>query len=94
LGGKGNVLNLNYGINFVEKFYLEWESLGDPNLKNTYKRQLSHDFSATYSIKNGRYNFTLEGKNLTDAELADNFGMLKPGRAIYGKIRYYLMKRK
>ncbi len=94
LGGKGNVLNLNYSLNYVGKFFLNWEGLGNAATKLALPTQVSHDFSATYTIKNGKFNFTLEGRNLTNQELSDNFGMLKPGRAIYGKFRVYLIKRK
>ncbi|MBB4802124.1 outer membrane receptor protein involved in Fe transport [Flavobacterium nitrogenifigens] len=88
----GNVLNLEYSLNYVDQFYLNWESLGGTD-KYELPTQLSHDFSATYSMKRGKYNFSLEVKNITDEELADNFGMMKPGRAFYGKIRIYLMHR-
>ena len=94
LGGKGNVLNLDYSLNYVGKFYLNWEGLGNTSTKLTMPTQVSHDFSATYIMKNGKYNFTIEAKNLTNQELSDNFGMLKPGRAFYGKFRVYLLKRK
>ncbi len=93
LGGKGNVLNLSYGFNYVGEFFLNWQSMGNADGKYTLPTQYSHDFSATYIIKEGRYNITLEAKNLTNAELSDNFGQLKPGRAFYGKFRYYFMKR-
>lgn len=96
LGGKDNILNLTYSFNYVGKFYLNFESLGDAvngGEKYALPTQISHDFGATYMVKNGKYNFTFEVQNLTGAELADNFGMLKPGRAIYGKVRFYVMKR-
>lgn len=79
LGGEGNVLNLTYGLNYVHEFFLKWESLGGDKL--TVPEQLSHDFSATYMLKNGKYNFTLEAKNFTNEELYDNFSLMKPGRA-------------
>jgi len=94
LGGKGNVLNLEYGLNYVGKFYLFWENQGDPSLKKTLPKQLSHNFTATYSLRNGKYNFTLEARNFTNELLYDNFSLMKPGRAFYVKCRYYLMKRK
>lgn len=94
LGGKGNVLNLDYNLNYVYQFFLNWESLGNSSNKYSLPTQLSHDISATYIIKGGRYNFSLEARNITNAELSDNFGMLKPGRAFYGKVRVYFMKRR
>lgn len=88
-----NVLNLDYSLNYVGQFYLNWESLGGTD-KYDLPTQLSHDFTATYSMKGGKYNFSFEVKNITNEELADNFGMLKPGRAFYGKIRVYFMQRR
>lgn len=87
-----NILNLEYSLNYVDQFYLNWESLGSAD-KYNLPTQLSHDFGATYSIRRGKYNFSFEVKNITNQELADNFGMLKPGRAYYGKVRIYLMHR-
>ena len=87
-----NVLNLEYNLNYVQEFFLSWESLGTN--KYTLPTQLSHDFSATYMAKGGKYNFSLEAKNITNEELSDNFAMLKPGRAFYAKVRVYLVKRK
>jgi len=96
IGGKnsGNVLNLDYNLYYVYKFFLNWESMGNADNKYSLPTQISHDFSATYMIKGGKYNFSFEAKNIGNAELADNFGMLKPGRAFYGKFRVYLMKRR
>ncbi|SEA06450.1 Outer membrane receptor proteins, mostly Fe transport [Arachidicoccus rhizosphaerae] len=94
LGGKGNVLNIEYSLNYVGKFYLNWESLGNASSKLVMPTQISHDLSITYTMHQGKYNLTLEAQNLTGAELSDNFGILKPGRAIYGKFRVYLMSRK
>lgn len=91
--GKDNVLNLSYGINYVGKFFLNWQSMGNTDGKYTLPTQYSHDFSATYILKGGMYNISFEANNLSDAELSDNFGQLKPGRAFYGKFRYYFMKR-
>ena len=49
--------------------------------------QFSHNLTLTYSMQNGRYNFTLECRNLTDERLYDNFSLQKAGRAFYGKVR-------
>lgn len=94
IGGRGNVLNLDYNLNYVYKFFLNWESMGVAENKNMLPTQVSHDISLTYIIKGGKYNFSFEARNITDAQLSDNFGMLKPGRAFYGKFRVYLMKRR
>lgn len=93
LWGKGNVLSLNYTFNFVGEFYLLWESQGSRNTKATLDRQLYHDFLVTYSINNGTYNISLEGLNLTNARLYDNFSLQKPGRSFNVKLRYYFNKK-
>ena len=51
--------------------------------------QLSHNLSLLYSIKNGRYNISLECRNLTNARLYDNFSLQKAGRAFYVKARVH-----
>jgi outer membrane receptor protein involved in Fe transport len=95
IGGKNstNTLNLEYNLNYVYQFFLNWESMGTSSNKYELPTQVSHDFSATYMIKGGKYNFSVEAKNLSNAELSDNFAMLKPGRAFYAKFRVYFMKR-
>lgn len=40
-------------------------------------------------MKKGRYNLSLECRNITDADLYDNFSLQKAGRAFYGKVRVY-----
>ncbi len=91
LVGKGNVLSVSYSLNFVGEFFLKWESLGGEKL--TVPKQISHDLNLTFMLKNGRYNFTFEAKNFTNEELYDNFSLMKPGRAFYGKFRYYFLKK-
>lgn len=93
LGGKGNVMSLGYSLNYVGKFYLYSESLGDPSLKKTLPEQLYHDFTMTYSFKNGKYNIAFEARNFTNTMLYDNFSLQKPGRSFSIKLRYFLMKR-
>ena len=84
-------LSLNYNLRYVHSFYRDWKSEGG-NL--TIPKQLSHDISVTYSLKNGRYNISLEANNITDEILYDNYSLQKPGRSFSGKIRYYFYKNK
>lgn len=94
LGGKGNNLSLGYSFNFVDEFFLIWESLGSASSKNALPRQVYHDFTATYMLKNGRYNIAFEARNFTNALLYDNFSLQKPGRAFSLKLRYFLVNSK
>ena len=65
------------------------ELFGDSSTKSRVPSQLSHNLTLGYSIRNGRYNLSLECRNLTDAKLYDNFSLQKAGRAFYGKVRVY-----
>ncbi|WP_298717414.1 TonB-dependent receptor [Chitinophaga sp.] len=85
-------LALNYHLNYVHAYYLKWPGFGYSWEKNDIPKQLSHDISATYVLQNGKYNVSLECRNLTDERLYDNFMLQKPGRAFYVKLRYFLSK--
>lgn len=85
-------LGISYNLLFVEEYYLKWPSLGYSWEKNTIPRQISHNLSATYSLKDGKYNVSVECRNFTDTQMFDNFLMQKPGRAFYVKLRYFFNK--
>jgi len=87
---KGNHLTLTYGNHYAYEFPLHTASLGASRTKMMVPTQFSHDASATYSMLKGRYNLTLECRNLTNAMLYDNYSLQKPGRAFYLKMRYYV----
>lgn len=89
---RGNTLVVSYGVQYVHEFTLYWENHGDTRTKQRVPTQLSHDVSLRYSLKNGRYNFSVECRNLTDERLYDNFSLQKAGRAFYGKFRFYFGK--
>lgn len=89
LFAKGNTLTLGWDCFYQHDFPLYWEKFGDPTTKIRVPEQLSHNLSLSYSIRNGRYNLSLECRNLTDEKLYDNFSLQKAGRAFYGKFRVY-----
>jgi outer membrane cobalamin receptor len=89
-GAKGNTLTLGYNLLFVHAYYLYWPSLGSDKLD--IPRQLSHDVNIVYAMANGRYNVSLECKNMLDAKLYDNFSLQKPSRGFYAKLRYFISK--
>lgn len=92
LFAKGNTLSLGWDCFYQHEFPLYWESFGDSSTKIRVPKQLSHNISLGYSIKNGRYNISLECRNITDEKLYDNFSLQKAGRAFYGKFRVYFGK--
>jgi outer membrane cobalamin receptor len=90
LGGKGNMLTLGYNLLYVHAYYLYWPSLGSDKLD--IPRQLSHDVNIVYAMANGKYNISLECKNMLDSKLYDNFSLQKPSRGFYAKLRYFISK--
>ncbi|MFT3705844.1 MAG: TonB-dependent receptor [Agriterribacter sp.] len=89
---QGDNLSVGYNLLYVHAFYLYWPSLGSSGDKYGIPQQLAHDINLIYTLKNGRYNIGLECKNITNDQLYDNFSLQKPGRAFYGKLRYFFAK--
>ncbi|MEX2594194.1 MAG: TonB-dependent receptor [Anditalea sp.] len=87
---RGSVLNMNYYFNFVEQYFLSWAELGSKDSKKVIPRQTSHNLELSYSLHQGKYNISVECRNLTDARLYDKYYLQKPGRAFYAKLRYVL----
>lgn len=86
LFGKGNLLTIGYENLYLHSFSYYSQAVGKKS-DFVVPDQFSHNLTFTYSIQNGRYNFTLECRNLTDERLYDNFSLQKAGRAFYGKVR-------
>lgn len=88
--GKDTRLQFNWYTQYVHWFYLTWEAFGSVSGKSRIPDQLIHNATLTYSLKNGKYNFSIESRNLTDNLAFDNFRLQKPGRAFSAKFRYFL----
>ena len=86
---RGNTLTLTYDGFWQHAFPLNWENLGSKESKSYVPEQLSHNLALSYTMKQGRYNLSLECRNLTDARLYDNFSLQKAGRAFYVKVRVH-----
>ena len=83
---KGNKLTLTYDNLYMHSFPLYSEALGSES-DYVVPTQFSHNLTLSYSLQNGRYNFSVECRNFTNEKLYDNFSLQKAGRAFYGKIR-------
>lgn len=86
---KGNTLTFTYDNQYLHSFSYYSQVIGSSS-DYIVPNQFSHNISLSYSMKKGRYNISLECRNLTDEKLYDNFSLQKAGRAFYGKIRVYL----
>lgn len=89
---RSNDLSLTVSGHYVHEFPLYWENHGDRKTKQRVPTQVALDASLLYSLQNGRYNLSFECRNLTDAQLYDNFSLQKAGLAFYGKFRFYFGK--
>jgi outer membrane cobalamin receptor len=89
LGGKGKVLSATYDNQYLHSFTYYSARLGANKGDYVVPNQFSHNLTLSYSLKNGRYNFSVECRNFTDEKLYDNFSLQKAGRAFYGKVRVH-----
>jgi len=88
--GKDTRLQFNWFTQYVNWFYLTWESKGNPNGKSDIPTQFIHNAALSYSLQKGKYNISAECRNLTDHLAYDNFKLQKPGRAFSVKFRYFI----
>lgn len=88
--GKRDVLTVAYENMYVEEFSYYSAKIGANKDDYLVPEQFSHNISLSVSMADGRYNVSLECRNLTDERLYDNFSLQKPGRALYAKFRVAL----
>lgn len=91
VGTAGNTLSFNYSLNFVEKYHFTPSQLGSNN-QDIIPAQFAHNIAANYVLNNGKYNISLECRNLADNDLFDNYKLQKPGRSVFLKLRYFISK--
>jgi len=84
-------LSFDWSLNYVHDYYLGWPSLGASN-KAVIPQQVAQNIGATYALKNGKYNISVECRNLADARLYDNYLLQKPGRSFNVKLRYFIAR--
>lgn len=89
LGKKGNLLTVTYDNYYLHSFTYYSASIGANKGDYVVPDQFSHNLTISYSIKNGRYNFSFECRNFTDEKLYDNFSLQRAGKAFYGKVRIH-----
>ncbi|MEZ4323389.1 MAG: TonB-dependent receptor [Myxococcota bacterium] len=92
LATDGDRLGLDVHSRWVHGFFRGWESVGAVQFKQEVPAQLSHTVALTYAVRadpdHGErvLHGSIEVDNLTDARLYDDFGVQRPGRAVYGKL--------
>lgn len=91
VGKTDNTLSLNYSVNYVAQYYLTPNHLGANNT-DIIPRQIAQNLMANYALKDGKFNISVECKNLSNSRLYDNYLLQKPGRSIFLKFRYFISK--
>ncbi|NID12836.1 TonB-dependent receptor [Fibrivirga algicola] len=81
---ENSVLNLYYGLRFVERFYTTWLDIEDFRTP----RQYPQDIGFSYVLPSKRLVISGDCKNIFDRQVYDNFAVQKPGRAFYLKLNY------
>ncbi len=86
--GGDDTLEPFYHGRYVHSFYRGWESQGLREYKQVVDAQMIHSSGVTWSWNEafGRVMTTAEIDNLTGAKVFDNFGVERPGRALYFKV--------
>jgi vitamin B12 transporter len=88
LPGSGDTLEPYYAGRYVHGFFRGWESQGLREFKQVVDSQVTHAGGVSWNLDHypWRGSATLEVDNFTDAEVFDNFGVQRPGRAYYLKL--------
>ncbi len=86
---KADSLSFWWQTNYVKTFFRYWEIDGREEDKLKIPTQWLHQVGLSYTDKSKHYTVSLESHNLFDTEAYDNFGVQKPGRSLYLKIRTY-----
>ena len=84
---QGDALSITYDNQYLQGFYYYSSRIGTNKSDYMVPNQFSHNISLGYSLQGGRYNLSLECRNLTNEKLYDNFSLQKAGRAFYAKLR-------
>jgi outer membrane receptor protein involved in Fe transport len=88
---KESRLSFNYSLQFINEFLYDYDTYKSSN-RAAIPVQFNHSFFITYSLKKGKYNLSVDCKNILDARLYDNFSLQKPGRSFSVKFRYFFNK--
>lgn len=76
---------------YVHPFFLNWPSLGASDTKDVVPAQFVSDLGASVAwptSARGSVSLGLDLSNVFDAQAFDNFALQKPGRAVFGKLRW------
>jgi outer membrane cobalamin receptor len=90
--GKDTRLQFNWYTQFVNDYSTDWSKLGSPQSNTYIPQQWIQNATLTYSRNSGKYNISLESRNLTNMIAYDQFKLQKPGRSFFVKLRYAIQQ--
>lgn len=88
--GKDSRIQFNWFTQYTHWFYLNWPSRGFADSKSRIPQQFIHNATLTYSTHQGKYNVSLESRNIFNETAYDSFRLQKPGRSFLLKLRYFI----
>lgn len=89
---KRDELSVYWNLQYVNEFFLNWPSLGNPNTKAVIPTQLINSVGLSYAMLNGRYSISFSCNNIFNEQVYDNYLLQKPGRSFSVKFRVHLSK--
>jgi len=87
---KTDRLQIGAAFQYIHWYFLNWEAFGSISSKARIPTQNTADLSLDYSLKDGRYNISLECNNIFDHTAYDNYMLQKPGRRFAVKFRIFI----
>lgn len=82
-------ISVYVNTHFVQSYFLNWPSLGDPATKKRIPQQWVQDAGITYAFPGNACSITVECRNLLNKQVYDNYLLQKPGRFASVQIRYF-----
>lgn len=83
-------MNIYFNMAYTHEFYLNWPSLGDADTKYVVPTQLVFNTGLSYKLPSNKLSLAIDGSNILNEQVYDNYLLQKPGRAFYFKIAYHL----
>ena len=75
----------SWNMRFIQEYLNEWELIGGEDAE-MIPSQFINNFGVMYGFPNNKVFFSLEGRNVFDVPVFDNYGNQQTGRGIYAKI--------
>lgn len=83
-------LRLDLAVGYIRWFYRDWAAFGSRESKAVIPSQYNLSGGVTWSFHHSRYSVSLQGDNLLDRPLYDNYMLQKPGRSLFCKVRVFI----